>query len=299
MSDENNIRRRDFLKSTPLVLGGIGVLTQQASANDAQTPVTVGEVIDRVLALAGDVTIEDTIDTIKVGYRDRHVRRIVTTFMATTEIIEHAIEHKADFIITHEPTFYSHNDATEWLKDDAVYKHKLALLEDNGITVWRYHDHLHKIVPDPIFTGLFERLGWADLIDPDDGRVCHIPQTTLGDLARHCKQQLNIDALNYVGDPALPCKNIGILPGAWGGKPQIGFLAEGNIDVLICGEVAEWETNIYAKDSQHTSKPVGLIVTGHQASEEDGMKLLAGWLTKQYPELLITHLPAGDTFRHV
>ena len=77
------------------------------------------------------------------------------------------------------------------------------------------------------------------------------------------------------------------------------LLAEGKIDVLICGEVAEWETNIYVKDSQHTHHPVGLIVTGHQASEEDGMKLLADWLRGQYPDIPIEHLPTGDTFTHV
>lgn len=299
MPDKRNLRRRDFLKSTPLILGGIGALAQHASASETQGPVTVGDVIDRILAHGGVEPIEDTIDTIKTGGRDRPVHGIVVTFMATTEIIERAIKQQADFIITHEPTFYSHRDETDWLEDDAVYQHKRKLLEDHGITVWRYHDHIHKIIPDPIFTGLFKRLDWADLIDPDDGRVCRIPSTTLADLAQYCKQQLNIDALNYVGDPALPCKTIGMLPGAWGGKPQIGFLAEGKIDVLICGEVAEWETNIYVKDSQHTHKPVGLVVTGHQASEEDGMKLLADWLTTQYPDIPIEHLPTGDTFTHV
>lgn len=106
-------------------------------------------------------------------------------------------------------------------------------------------------------------------------------------------------ALRYVGDPALPCARVGSMPGAWGGRRQIGFLMEGNIDVLVCGEVNEWETNEYVRDSQHTAKPVGLIVTGHQSSEEDGMRLLADWLAGQYPGLTITHVPAGDPFTHV
>jgi putative NIF3 family GTP cyclohydrolase 1 type 2 len=305
MSSENIIDRRAFLKATPLVLGGIGALAQadttgQAPATAASSPVTVQDVIDRILSHANIEPIEDTVDTIKVGQPDRVVRGIVTTFMATTKVIHWAINNRAfsaNLIITHEPTFYSHRDETDWLKNDIVYQHKRALLDKHGVTVWRYHDHLHKIKPDPIFEGLIGRLGWTAMADPDDGRVCHVPQTTLGELARHCKEHLNLKALRYVGAPDLPCKTVGLLPGAWGGKPQIGFLAEGNIDVLICGEVNEWETNEYVRDSQRTDRPLGLIITGHQRSEEDGMRTLAAWLNKQYPRIPVGHRFADDPFR--
>jgi len=301
MKDYYILRRRDFLKSTPLVLGGLGALAQSAAANSPSVnhPITVQDVIDRVLADAGVDPIEDTIDTIKVGDPANPVNGIVTTFMATSAVIQKAIEQKADFIITHEPTFYSHRDTTDWLENDHVYQHKRALLEDHGITVWRYHDHIHKIKPDPIFTGLFARLGWLNMIDAADPRVCHIPETTLHALTLHCKQSLGMKAMNYVGAPDLSCKVVGILPGAWGGMKQIPFLSEGNIDVLICGEVAEWETNEYVRDSQHTDKPLGLIVTGHQCSEEDGMASLAEWLTTQLPGIPVDHVPAGDPFTHI
>jgi putative NIF3 family GTP cyclohydrolase 1 type 2 len=318
MSSENVIDRREFLKTTPLVLGGIGTLAR-AAANESPAPrvppvspappvpslpqtsrlLTIQDVIDLILDHANVQRIEETIDTLKVGDPGEPVRGIVTTFMATTEVIRQAIEHDANLIVTHEPTFYSHADTTDWLENDPVYRHKLGLLNEHGIAVWRYHDHLHKIVPDPIFRGLIDRLGWIDLIDPEDGRVCHVPQMLLADLAEHCKQALRVKALRYVGAPNLPCKTVGLLPGAWGGKPQIGFLAEGNIDALICGEVNEWETNEYVRDSQHTDKPLGLIVTGHQCSEEDGLKPLADWLDEQLPHVRARHLPAGDPFTHV
>ncbi|MEZ6192374.1 MAG: Nif3-like dinuclear metal center hexameric protein [Phycisphaerales bacterium] len=301
MSGENTFGRRAFLKTTPLALGGIGVLAQSLLANETQpaTAATVQDVIDRILEHGGVEPIEDTIDTIKTGSAANKVHGIVTTFMATTAVIRKTIELGADFIITHEPTFYNHADETDWLKDDTVYKHKRALLDDHGITVWRYHDHIHQIKPDPIFTGLYERLGWSGMVDAGDGRICHIPPTTLAELAGYCKQKLNVKAMRYVGDPALPCARVGSMPGAWGGSRQIGFLTEGNIDVLVCGEVYEWETNEYVRDSQHTDKPVGLIVTGHQPSEEGGMQLLADWLKTQYPAIPVTHLPAGDPFAYV
>ncbi len=304
MSDKQLIQRRDFLKTAPLMVGGIAALAQANTANQAPapSPVTVQDVIDLILDHANVEPIQDTVDTIKVGDPDQPVRGIVTTFMATTKVIDWAIHNRAfsaNFIITHEPTFYSHGDETDWLENDNVYQHKRALLDKHGITVWRYHDHIHKIVPDPIFTGLVDRLGWTAMIDPDDGRTCHIPQTTLADLVRHCKEHLRLKAIRHVGDADMPCKTVGLLPGAWGGKPQIGFLAEGNLDVLICGEVNEWETNEYVRDSQHTNRPLGLIVTGHQGSEEDGMRTLATWLNEQYPHIPTRHRFADDPFTHL
>ncbi len=300
MSDKQTLGRRDFLKTTPLMIGGLGVLAQTTLANEPQASggVSVQGVIDRVLGRATAEPVENTVDTIKTGKADRPVHGIVTTFMATTGVILKTIEMGADFIITHEPIFYNHADESDWLEHDGVCRHKLALLNDHGITVWRYHDHVHRIKPDTIFTGLYERLGWADRIDPADGRVCHIHRTTLAELAGYCKMKLGTNAMRYVGDPGLPCARVGSLPGAWGGRKQIGFLMEGNIDVLVCGEVNEWETNEYVRDSRHTDQPVGLIVTGHQSSEEDGMRLIADWLKTQYPHTPITHIPAGDPFTH-
>lgn len=302
MSDESNIGRRDFLKTTPLMLGGLGALAASAAHGNSppvNPPVTAQDVIDRIMADAGVEPIEGTIDTIKVGNASNPVHGIVTTFMATTAVIQKAIEHNADFIITHEPTFYSHRDNTDWLEDDRVYRYKRALLDDHGITVWRYHDHIHKITPDPIVTGLAARLGWLDMLDAADPLICHIPPMKLGDLAQHCKQRLDMKAMNFVGDSDMPCKAVGLLPGAWGGKHQIGFLSEGKIDVLICGEVAEWETNEYVRDSQHTDRPLGLIVTGHQCSEEDGMRTLAEWLSAELPDVPVHHVSAGDPFTYI
>ena len=52
------------------------------------------------------------------------VKGVVSTFMATVDVIRHAIDLGANFIITHEPTWFSGADDTEWLSDDPVYLEK-------------------------------------------------------------------------------------------------------------------------------------------------------------------------------
>ena len=52
------------------------------------------------------------------------VKGVVSTFMATVDVIRQAIDLGANFIITHEPTWFSGADDTEWLSDDPVYLEK-------------------------------------------------------------------------------------------------------------------------------------------------------------------------------
>lgn len=52
------------------------------------------------------------------------VKGVVTTFMATVDVIKEASALGANFIITHEPTWFSGADDTEWLLEDPVYLEK-------------------------------------------------------------------------------------------------------------------------------------------------------------------------------
>ena len=71
------------------------------------------------------------------------VKGVVSTFMATVDVIRQAIDLGANFIITHEPTWFSGADDTEWLSDDPVYLEKKKLIKEHQIAIWRFHDHMH------------------------------------------------------------------------------------------------------------------------------------------------------------
>jgi hypothetical protein len=57
----------------------------------------------------------DTVDTVKTGDPHQPVRGIITTFLASYEVIEQAIVKGANFIIVHEPPFYNHLDEEEYM----------------------------------------------------------------------------------------------------------------------------------------------------------------------------------------
>lgn len=141
-----------------------------------------------------------TCDVIHIGDPEREVKKIATTFMATVDVVRKAIEQNVDMIITHEPTFHSGREDTEWLENDAAYASKKQLLEDSGIVIWRFHDGMHFQNPDLIYAGWNAEMGWTDA--SVSGLAKHeylIPETTVADLAAQFKQTFSLDKVRVIG----------------------------------------------------------------------------------------------------
>lgn len=283
---------------------------------------TVREVTDRIIKYS-DVpfALEKTCDILAAGSYDNEVTGIVTTFMATAEVIRKAAELGANLIITHEPTYFNGWDTTDWLKGDPVYDAKMELINITGMSIWRYHDHMHMKKPDAIYTGIVKRLGWESYAAPPrdkralggsmDGFVdifsdyYDIPPVTLAELAKELKQKLSMDTMRVVGRPSMTCKRVGILVG--GGSLGLGdenmpakIMRRHNIDVMVCGEITEWTLCAYVNDAMQMGLDRAMLVAGHERTEEWGMEFMAEWL----PEVLdntvsVTFVDAKEPFIHL
>jgi putative NIF3 family GTP cyclohydrolase 1 type 2 len=257
---------------------------------------TIQDVIDAILQAVPGAPLDDTVDTLKSGDPSQQVTGIATTFLASFEVIQRAIDLGANLIITHEPTFYNHRDEVDWLADDPVYKAKRELLEANDVAVWRFHDYWHTHRPDGILTGFIKELSWEAYAVADNPIVYRIPQVSLQELATFLKEKLDIGTVRVVGDLEMACQRVGLLLGAIGGRPQINFMGHEDVDVLVCGEIDEWETSEYVRDAVAQRRQKALIILGHANSEEPGMKWLVEWLHARFPDITITHVPVGDPF---
>src|SRR5206468_8032575 len=109
------------------------------------------------------------------------------------------------------------------------------------------------------------------------------------------KQRLNISHVRYIGDDKQPCKKVMLMPGAAGGRRQIEAIMKFKPDVLVCGELSEWETAEYVRDARAAGKPLALVVLGHIASEEPGSAFMQQWLNQHFPALKVQHIPAGNS----
>lgn len=263
----------------------------------------VQEVIDSVIFdTCGDRKLENSGDVLMSGEPDMEVTGIVTSFMATVEVIRKAIAQGANMIITHEPTYYTGKDEIEWLEHDPVYLEKKKLIEDNQIAIWRFHDHMHMGHTDRIYDGLLKDIGWEEqMIEKNQPHSYEIAQTTLGELAEFFKQKLNMSVIQIVGDPAMPCSRIGILVGGGSlglGREQmpIELMRDKNLDVMVCGEIVEWTLCAYVNDAKMLGLNKAMLVIGHERSEEAGMKHMAEWLQPLVDGIPVSFIDAEEPF---
>jgi len=268
---------------------------------------TANEVIDRILTdSCGDFRLEKTCDLIVAGKGDTEVKGIVTTFMATVNVIRKAVDIGANMIITHEPTYFNASDRTDWLKDDEIYKAKKKLIDDYQIVVWRYHDHMHLAKTDRIYDGLLKEIGWEKYLIKDQKHPhCYaIGEMTLQNLAEFFKEKFSMDTVRYIGNPKMKCRRVAILVG--GGSLGLGreempmeLVREMGIDVVVCGEITEWTLCAYINDADMLGFNKGMIVIGHERTEEWGMKYMAEWLKPLVDGIPVTFISAEEPFKYI
>ena len=280
---------------------------------------TVREIVDAIIQKTGVLPLpeEHTCDRLIAGCWDMEVTKIATTFMATVDVIRRAASEGANLIITHEPTWFTGMDQTDWLQDDEVYHAKKALIEQSGITVWRFHDHMHMASEDGIFRGFEQETGWDKyrMAPPTSDTLgfgvtgkpdgCYeIPQTTLGGLCDFFKETFNMPVIQIIGDPVMKVSRVGVLPG--GGSLGLGtehmpmrYMRLRNADVLVCGDITEWTLPAYVRDASQLGLNRAILVLGHERSEEPGMKRLGDWLGDIVNGTPIVFLDAEEPFAYL
>jgi putative NIF3 family GTP cyclohydrolase 1 type 2 len=273
-----------------LVLGGAAA---SVAGGQTEGALTAGQVIARIQKNVGVPWREQTVDTIKSGSPDTRVKGIATTMMATLDVVQRAAAAGKNFVITHEPTFYTHEDKIDTLKDDPTYKFKQDFLNEHDMVVFRFHDHWHAHRPDGIATGMVQALGWEKNVDPQNPRQFLFDNMTLSVLARQMQDKLRIRAMRVVGDPNL---RVHTVAGNWGYAGSSRPFARPDLDVLVIGEAREWELIEYAADTISAGKKKGLIVLGHIPSEQAGMLNCANWLKTFITEVPIELIPAVEPF---
>jgi putative NIF3 family GTP cyclohydrolase 1 type 2 len=263
---------------------------------------TARQIIGRIQEHAGGRDSEtwrgSTVDTLKAGDLDTPVTGIATTFSATMDVLQRATARGANLIIAHEPTFYDHLDETAWLGSDPVYAAKIDYIRQHKMVVWRFHDNWHAAPgqPDGVLKGMVAGLGWEAFQSPGTPNLFVVPEIRLEDLARQMKERIGIRTMRVVGDRDLKVTRIAFAPGAAGRDRQIKALAQDDVQVLVVGESREWETVLYVVDAVGQGRRQGLILMGHDVSEELGMQECARWLKAFVSEVPVEFVPAGEPF---
>jgi putative NIF3 family GTP cyclohydrolase 1 type 2 len=357
------ISRRDFV-----ALAAAGAVAAPVSLKNglarAAAAVTAQEIVDRVKKNIGVDWSSDDVDTFKAGDPSTVVTGVVTTSMATLDVLQKAVQAGANFIITAAPTFYSRADLSTPAgrgfgaggaggrgqlqgrgaapggtgsspasasgpgtgasapmppapampqsvvppaqpaaaavpptppPPDPVYAGKNAFIEKHKLVVFRLSHHWNQRKPDPRAQGLATMMAWTKYKVGDDGLYYEVPAITLEALASQLKKSLGArGGIRAIGDRAMTVRRIGLLPGYTLIPASIAMLPD--VDVIVAGEVQEWEAATYVQDVVFAGVKKGFISIGRVVNEAPGMQVCADWLKTIVSEVPIRFVPAGDLY---
>ena len=274
-------------------------------ANVRAATITAADVIDRIKKSIGIEWKPDTVDTVKAGDPSTVATGIVTTSMATLAVLQQAVKARANVVITAHPTFYSRADLPSApagrgtpppvAAPDRVFAAKNDFIAKNKLVVFRLSDHWRLRQPDPLAQGLAAALGWSKYASASDPRRVDVPALRLDALASRVKNALRSrGGVRVMGDPQTIVRQVGLLPGTTPIQAALGMLP--GVDVIVAGEVREWETVEYVRDKVFAGEKKGLILVGRVVSEEPGMEICANWVKTFISEVPIRHISAGDPY---
>lgn len=260
-----------------------------------QNTITANDIIAKIKQEVNCAWNPITVDKIKAGDGNTPVKGIATTFMATLDVLKKANAAGCNFIITHEPTFYSHTDDLAIHAGESIQEEKLKYIKDHNMVVWRFHDHQHRHKPDMIYEGVVKKLGWKKY-ENKDTITYTIPPKRLKDIVAEIEKKFKAKTMRVVGNPNAVFSKVGMMLGAAGSNAHFWLLKNPNVDLLIVGESNEWETVPYIQDAISLGQNKALLVMGHADSEEAGMIECADWLKKFYPQMNIQFIEAGNPY---
>ena len=316
----SRMSRREFVA---LAATGAATAPFVLSNTSASAAISAQAIVDRIKQNVGVEWKPETVDTFKAGDPAITATGIVTTAMATMDVLKKAVAAGANLVITTEPTFYGRSDGAAPPpgrgvgpgaapgavatppRPDPVLAAKRDFIAKNNLVVWRFSDHWRLRKPDPLAEGLIDALGWSRFRAADDPRRPPSPSSAaarvsisavrLDALAAEIRKKLNArGGIRVIGDPQTRVQTIAVLPGSTALQASLNALP--GVDVLIAGEVREWETVEYARDVVDAGGRKGLILLGRVVSEDPGMKVCAAWIKTIVPELTTTWIAAGDPY---
>jgi putative NIF3 family GTP cyclohydrolase 1 type 2 len=178
---------------------------------------------------------------------------------------------------------------------DPVYAGKNAFIDKHKLVVFRLTQHWNQRRPDPRAQGLATAMGWTKYRTGADALQYEVPRITLEALASQLKRTLGVrGGIRVIGDRTMTVRRIGLLPGYTLIQASIAMMP--TVDVIVAGEVQEWESAAYAQDVAFAGLKKGFISVGRVVSEAPGMQACAEWLKTIVPEVPIRFISAGDPY---
>lgn len=201
------------------------------------------------------------------------VRRVLCGVTASRELIERAIDERADAIIVHHGWFWRGED----VRLTGFRRQRMALLLAHDINLFAYHLPLdaHPVLGNN--AQLARVLGWEfDALSSSQPLLAlgHLPhQLSAAEVARLVTARLAREPL-LVGDADREVRRVAWCSG--GAQDYFEQAIAAGVDLFLSGEISERTVHLARETG------VAYLAAGHHATERYGIQALAGWLVQQH-----------------
>jgi len=249
------------------------------------------------------VNKETTVDKIIIGDPEKEIKTVLVTWMSTFESIKEAARDGISMIITHEPTFWQHENEIETMNTeifDGIAVKKKDFIEKSGIVILRCHDFWDGKPENGIPWAWAEFLGLGNkpTAISSDGYILMFDTkpVALEDFAKQIAEKTANIGEPYVQVCGSPNKLVSKVSVGTGCICDPAEMQKIGCDVaIVCDDgTSYWHDIQPAKDSDF---PV--IRVNHGTSEEPGMLSLFEYVKENFPGLEVSFKPHGSAFRLV
>ena len=249
---------------------------------------TAQSIIEYVQELSGHPLNRD--EGVHAGSADDDVERLMICWTATADALRHAGESGVDTVLCHESLFYPYcaevkEDNPPGWEDWPTNRQRRDLMQKHGLTVMRVHGSLDDIC---IFDDFAALLSLGEPVEAEGrAKVYEIAPCPLSLLVAHVKEATGLPAVRVSAPNGLDQQvhRVGLPWGGMGLSTNIGYqqnMIGRGCDVFIAGESDSYGFRFSAECG------VPLIETGHEISENPGLRHFAKMLQARFPELEVS-----------
>ena len=286
-----NFTRRKFtqsglLASVAALLGSSGMPTFAAE------PLTAQQIVDKLIVAMGPAWHPTSYrDTFKMGDPDTPVKGVACCFMSTFDVIKRAHAKGLNFVISHEPTMWTDPDLLAPVQNDPLFKLKLEFVNDNKMVIWRTHDSLHSMQPEPMITAENRALRWTAYAVPGHPMTYNFaPHMSLKEVVGQFVENAPTRSARVIGDPEMTVATLAFC--GHNLNPNVEGLEK--YDATLSIEVREWETTEYGRDLVASGAKKAMIIVSHESGEENMMHDFPHFFSKVVPEVPIEFVITED-----
>jgi putative NIF3 family GTP cyclohydrolase 1 type 2 len=297
---QNGINRRKFIKnSSSAILGSSALYTVFSQSTNAKTHpkpkpnMTCQDIADHFKKIGNWVNWERTTDTFKAGDPTKPIKKVAVSWKASWDAMREAVSRGADLFVSHESICVkAKNSSPEPERVFALPSEipKFDWLDKTGLVVFRCHDvwdRFPKIgIRDSWQKGL--KIGDRIIADEYPFYVTQIPQTTVGQLARHILkriQPLKQNGIMVSGDMEKKISKVGTGTGVNNLPIKLKELGA-DVGIMTDDYYLHVRMGVHANEMEFPT-----IFVNHGVAEEWGMQNLASYLGQTFPNLEVFHIP--------